>query len=122
MSRWPTIDWPAFGAAVDAALHELSSKSISTRSLHHVGKSAMWRARRGVSISAANYVAICTLFGWEPAAFLLNAPPPLAQELPALAAKVSRQTFDETNWPTASDDASPQTGERARGSPPNRDH
>src|SRR5680860_401578 len=97
MSRWPDIDWPAFGASVDDALRYLSGAGLSARELdyHGVSRGALGRARRGVRTSAANYCAICALFGWDPANFLVNSPAPVPDHARASLPDVSWQTFTE---------------------------
>lgn len=106
MSRWPEIDWPAFGAAVDDALKDCSAEGFSAREVgyrHGIGVSALSRARNGVHVAAGNFIAICQLFGLRPAWFLLNAPLPLPDDVRSRlsAGDVSRPTLTETSSATS---------------------
>lgn len=97
--RWPDIDWLAFAAVVDEVLRTLSALRVSSRDLsymHRVGISTLSRARHGVPIGAANFLAVCALFRLDPYTFLLNRPPDLPAQIQSEILEVSQQTLAET--------------------------
>lgn len=103
MRSWPGVDWEAFASVVDEVLRTLSAAKLSYRDLaylHHIGISTLSRARSGIPVGAANYLAICSLFHLDPYDFLVNRPPDLPANLGAEILEVSRQTLSETRAAT----------------------